>query len=163
MVRLSGSSSKARSIHSRARPRCPRVAKALTPAGLADADRFFEALPGAVACTERILTHRDLTEDHILLSPPGNRLAGVIDFTDAARGDPAFDFTFLWAYGDDAPARVLASYASGEGGDGVLARSRWWFARYRLDQIWWSLNGDRDYDVAGIVQGLPDQFEGLGL
>ena len=143
------------------RRRRARLTKALTPAGLADADRFFEALPGAVACTERILTHRDLTEDHILLSPPGNRLAGVIDFTDAARGDPAFDFTFLWAYGDDAPARVLASY--GDAAPGLLMRSRWWFARYRLDQIWWSLNGDRDYDVAGIVQGLPDLFEGLGL
>ena len=145
----------------RYRRRRARLAEALGPALLARADGFYAAFPAAVASTQAVLTHRDLTEDHILLAANSERLAGVIDFTDAVLGDPAFDFTFLWAYGDDAPARVLASY--GDAVPGLLMRSRWWFARYRLDQIWWSLNGDRDYDVAGIVQGLPDLFEGLGL
>jgi aminoglycoside 2''-phosphotransferase len=138
-----------------------RLAKALTPAQLADADRFYEALPAAVICSERALTHRDLTEDHILLGDSGDRLAGVIDFTDAALGDPAFDFTFLWAYGDDAPARVARSYGDDQTVAGILTRSHWWFARYRLDQIWWSLNGDREYDVAAIARGLPALFESL--
>jgi aminoglycoside 2''-phosphotransferase len=138
-----------------------RFLSALTPAQLADADRFYEALPAAVICSERALTHRDLTEDHILLDDSGDRLAGVIDFTDAALGDPAFDFTFLWAYGDDAPARVARSYGDDQTVAGILTRSHWWFARYRLDQIWWSLNGDREYDVAAIARGLPALFESL--
>jgi aminoglycoside 2''-phosphotransferase len=144
----------------RYRRRRAQLGAALGPDLLAQADRFYAAFPAAVTSATAVLTHRDLSEDHMLLSPDGERLAGVIDFTDAALGDPAFDFTFLWAYGDDAPARVLASYGSAD--DGLLTRSHWWFARYRLDQIWWSLNGDREYDVGAIVQGLPALFESLG-
>jgi len=143
------------------RQRRVRLAAVLAPDLLAAADRFYEALPDAVATTQTAVTHRDFTEDHILLAPSGDRLAGVIDFTDAALGDPAFDFTFLWAYGDDAPARVAGSYAANEPIAAILARSRWWFARYRLDQIWWALNGDRDYDIARILRDLPALFEAL--
>jgi aminoglycoside 2''-phosphotransferase len=143
------------------RRRRARLAEALTPALLAAADRFYEALPRAVACTQAVVAHRDLTEDHILLAPSGDRLAGVIDFTDAALGDPACDFTFLWAYGDAAPAQVAHSYGAGDRAAGILARSRWRFARYRLDQIWWTLNGDRQYDIAGILRTLPALFEAL--
>ncbi len=145
----------------RYRRRRARLAEALGPDLLTLADRFYAAFPAAVASTTAVLTHRDLSEDHMLLSPDGQRLAGVIDFTDAALGDPAFDFTFLWAYGDDAPARVLSSY--GPADNGLLTRSHWWFARYRLDQIWWSLNGDRAYDVASNVRDLPALFESLGV
>jgi len=143
------------------RRRRARLAAVLGPDLLAAADRFYAALPGAVATTQAAVTHRDFTEDHILLAPDGERLAGVIDFTDAALGDPACDFTFLWAYGDDAPARVARAYGDEASTAGLLARSRWWFARYRLDQIWWSLNGDREYDVARLVKALPGLFEAL--
>jgi aminoglycoside phosphotransferase (APT) family kinase protein len=142
------------------RQRRARLTAVLTPDVLAAADRFYEALPGATATAQTAPTHRDFTEDHILLAPGGDRLAGVIDFTDAALSDPARDFTFLWAYGDDAPARVAYAYGD-EPTAPILARSRWWFARYRLDQIWWSLNGDRDYDVARIVRDLPALFDAL--
>jgi aminoglycoside 2''-phosphotransferase len=143
------------------RRRRARLAEALGPDLLARADRFYAAFPAAVASAHAVLTHRDLTEDHMLLSADGERLAGVIDFTDVAAGDPAFDFTFLWAYGDEAPRRVMASY--GPTDEGLLTRSHWWFARYRLDQIWWTLNGDRDYDVAEIVGALPELFGSLGV
>jgi aminoglycoside 2''-phosphotransferase len=138
-----------------------RLSPVLGPALMAAADRFYAALPGAVASTTRTVIHRDFTEDHILLAPDEDRLAGVIDFTDAVLGDPAFDFTFLWAYGDDAPAKVARAYGGGPPAAGILSRSRWWFARYRLDQIWWTLNGDRDYDIARLVEELPGLFEAL--
>jgi aminoglycoside 2''-phosphotransferase len=147
----------------RYRRRRARLAEALGLDLLARADRFFAAFPAAVACTRAVLTHRDLSEDHMLLAADSERLSGVIDFTDAALGDPAFDFTFLWAYGADAPTRVLSSYGAGEDAAGILTRSRWWFARYRLDQIWWTINGDREYDVAAIVGALPGLFESLGV
>lgn len=145
----------------RYRRRRGRFAKTLSPSLLAAADRFYEDLPGAVSGARRCIIHADLTEDHILLAPGGDRLAGVIDFTDAQLGDPAFDFTFLWAHGDDAAKLAARSYAERAGAAGILARSRWWFVRYRLDQIWWSLNGDRDYDAPAIVESLPALFDAL--
>jgi aminoglycoside 2''-phosphotransferase len=143
------------------RQRRARLATVLGPDLLATADRFYAALPGAVATSQTAVIHRDFTEDHILLAPGRERLAGVIDFTDAALGDPAYDFTFLWAYGDDAPGQVSRAYGSEPSIAGILSRSRWWFVRYRLDQVWWTLNGDREYDVARLVKELPVLFEAL--
>ena len=140
-----------------------RLAEALGPALLARADRFYQALPVAVATTETAVIHRDFSEDHILLNPEHKRLAGVIDFTDAALGDPAFDFSFLWAYGRGAPARVAETYAFDGDTAALLRRSLWWFTRFRIDQIWWSVSGAREYDVARIVGELPALFDELSL
>jgi aminoglycoside 2''-phosphotransferase len=138
-----------------------RLAEALGPALMAAADRFYQAFPAAVATTDTAVIHRDFSEDHILLDPQSQRLAGVIDFTDAALGDPAFDFAFLWSYGREAPARVLRSYDSGADPAAILNRSLWWFARFRIDQVWWSVSGARAYDVASIASELPALFGAL--
>jgi len=140
-----------------------RLAEALgEPLGRA-ADRFYAALPAAVATDRRVVIHGDLTEDHVLLDPEAGRLAGVIDFTDAALGDPAYDFAFLWAYGAWAPG--LAAQACGESADtaDTLARSRWWFTRFRIDQVWWTISGARAYDVARIRAELGGLFQALGI
>ena len=42
--------------------------------------------------------HNDLCPDHILVSPDSGRLSGIIDWTDAALGDPVFDFAVLVAW-----------------------------------------------------------------
>jgi aminoglycoside 2''-phosphotransferase len=139
------------------------LAEALGPALLGAADRFYQALPAATASTAAKVIHRDFTEDHILFDPQAQRLAGVIDFTDARVGDPACDFTFLWAYGREAPAVAARSYGAGAGTAGMLQRSRWWFTRYRIDQIWWSVSGAREYDVARIRGELAELFVSLGL
>ena len=57
------------------------------------------------------LIHSDVTDDHLLLAPAGDRLAGVIDFGDVELGDAAYDFAYLWSYGDWTPAHVFARYA----------------------------------------------------
>jgi aminoglycoside 2''-phosphotransferase len=139
------------------------LAEALGPGLLATADRFYHALPAAVATDQAVVIHRDFTEDHILLDQDGSRLAGVIDFTDASLGDPAFDFTFLWAYGREAPALAARAYGSEAETAGLLSRSLWWFTRYRIDQIWWSVSGARSYDVARIRGELAELFVALGL
>jgi aminoglycoside 2''-phosphotransferase len=140
-----------------------RLAEALGPALLVGADRFYAAFPAAVATTAAAVIHHDFSEDHILLDPQRQRLAGVIDFTDAALGDPAFDFTYLWSYGRRAPARALRSYGAGAATASILTRSLWWFVRYRIDQVWWSVSGARAYDVARIVGQLPALFGELSL
>jgi aminoglycoside 2''-phosphotransferase len=126
-------------------------------------DRFFEVLPEVVDEVPSALIHGDLSEDHILLAPDGERLGGVIDFTDAGVGDPAFDFTFPWAYGDWAPAHVARPYGSHEATAKLLARSRWWFTRYSIDRIWWNLSGARACDTVKVERDIRESLEALGL
>jgi aminoglycoside 2''-phosphotransferase len=147
----------------RYRERRDRLAPALGPALLDAADRFYAAFPAAVATPEARAIHRDFSEDHVLFDPVNQRLAGVIDFTDAALGDPAFDFSFLWSYGRWAPARAAETYHFTGDPAALLRRSLWWFTRFRIDQIWWSVSGAREYDVARIVGELPALFDELSL
>jgi aminoglycoside phosphotransferase (APT) family kinase protein len=57
------------------------------------------------------LTHDDLSPEHLLVDPETGALAGILDWSDAALGDPARDFAPLvawhgWAFADE----VLRSY-----------------------------------------------------
>jgi aminoglycoside phosphotransferase (APT) family kinase protein len=141
-----------------------RVAYAaiLTPPLLARSDAFYAAL-AEVPSPRLRMVHNDFTEDHILLAPSGDRLAGVIDFTDAGPGDPAFDFTFLWAYGEWAPERAIARYGAEAEHADLIERSLWQFVRYRIEQLWWDARGFRDYDRAKILADLPDLFSRVGV
>src|SRR5262249_50701735 len=57
------------------------------------------------------LIHHDLNGEHILYNPARGAISGIIDWGDAAIGDPAIDFTGLLAtYGEDFTERVLAHY-----------------------------------------------------
>ena len=140
-------------------PRGPGGGAVARPAG--GGRPVFDALPEAVDTADRVLIHGDFTDAHILLAPGGDRLAGVIDFTDAMRGDPAADFTYLWAYGDGAPARAARRYGAGADIDAMLTRSRWWYARYLIDQIWAALRGSDPGDVAALAERLAPVLEAL--
>lgn len=137
------------------------LAEGLGAVLLGAADRFYDALPAAVATSSVAVTHGDFTDDHILLAT--GRLAGVIDFTDASLGDPAFDFTCLWAYGQWAVEHVARRYGAGAANSDILSRSLLWFTRYRIDQVWWSVSGAREYDVAAIRRELEELFDRLGI
>jgi aminoglycoside 2''-phosphotransferase len=141
------------------RHRREAIAARLGPALAARIERFYEALPGMVDSAPKVLVHGDLTEDHVLLARDGERLAGVIDFTDAAAGDPAFDFAFLWGYGDWAPLRAAAGYGVRE----VVERSRWWWTRYSVDRVWWTLSGARAYDLDKVVGEIGSSLVALGF
>ena len=57
------------------------------------------------------LIHHDLNGEHILYSAARSTISGIIDWGDAAVGDPAIDFTgLLAAYGEDFTERVLSHY-----------------------------------------------------
>ncbi len=147
----------------RYRHRRARLALALPRALVVRLDRFFELLPEVVDQVPSALIHGDLSEDHILLAPDGEHLGGVIDFTDAGAGDPAFDFTFLWAYGDWAPAHAARLYGTGGATAKIVARSRWWFTRYSVDRIWWSLTGARSCDTVKVERDIRESLHALGV
>ena len=58
-----------------------------------------------------VLVHNDLRAEHMLLDATSGMLTGVIDWSDAALGDPAVDFVGLECWGGRAlTARALAAY-----------------------------------------------------
>ena len=56
----------------------------------------------------KVLIHGDFSPDNIIIK--NGKLAGVIDFTDRAIHDPAFDFIFLWDFGREFVEAVHAHY-----------------------------------------------------
>jgi len=76
----------------------------LTPPGAAQ----LAAQPGAA-----VLTHHGLTGDHVIVSPDG-RVRGILDWTEAALGDPAEDIAGL-AVAVGSPAAVRAATLAGYG------------------------------------------------
>ena len=109
---------------------------------------------------ERVL-HSDVTLDHLLLAPSGDRLAGVIDFGDVELGDPAYDFAYLWSYGDWAPGFVFDLYALKDQEPGLLERSRWHFARYRVSRLGEALERGWADAASEIAASLPALLEAL--
>jgi aminoglycoside phosphotransferase (APT) family kinase protein len=55
------------------------------------------------------LVHNDLGPAHILATPAGD-LAGIIDWGDAAPGDPAIDFAWILMHAPELGERALAAY-----------------------------------------------------
>lgn len=60
---------------------------------------------------KKVPIHGDLSASNILFDRAENRISGVIDFTDAQMGDPAFDFAGIyWNYGPEYTRKVLSFY-----------------------------------------------------
>jgi aminoglycoside phosphotransferase (APT) family kinase protein len=112
--------------------------------------RFETMAPGP----DRLL-HGDVTNDHLLLAPSGDCLAGVIDFGDVEIGDVAYDFAYLWSYGEQAPAHVFARYGLKDQDPGVPERSRWHFARYRIARLGEAVERGWTGIAEDIAAGLP--------
>lgn len=115
------------------------IEASVSPGMLGAIDRFYQDCGRRPRWPGEVVVHGDLTDDHLILALDGQRLAGVIDFADAAVGDPAYDLAFFWAYGDWAAQFLAAAYEAAD--DGLLERSRWAFARYSIDQICWAVLG----------------------
>ncbi|HJW41240.1 MAG TPA: phosphotransferase [Rhizomicrobium sp.] len=110
-----------------------RIAR-VTPADmLSRFDTFHEALAVERAYIAG-LAHDDLTEDHILVNASG-AIVGVIDFTDAAWGDPASDFAWLWRLGEARVDTVLAHYGRAVLDPELKTRSLWNYVRFLINQI----------------------------
>ncbi|USK53158.1 aminoglycoside phosphotransferase family protein [Cytobacillus solani] len=74
---------------------------------------------------KKTLIHGDLTPSNIIFNKTINRIDGIIDFTDAQFGDPAFDFAGLyWTFGPDFTQKVLSWYNNTECADLIFNRVR---------------------------------------
>lgn len=122
-------------------------------------DRFYETY-SLLLCKHTAVIHGDLTDDHILLDPVRRRVSGVIDFADTAIGDPAQDFSFLWSYGDWAPACAYANYDARRDG-GLLERSRRHYLRYATHRIVYCLQHSKAQAAASTLKRLRRQLKAV--
>ncbi|HEY0104777.1 MAG TPA: phosphotransferase [Rhizomicrobium sp.] len=138
-----------------------KIARVTPPAMLGRFDRFHEALADERPHVSR-LTHDDLIEDHILVRADGH-LAGVIDFSDAAWGDPASDFAWFWRLGEKNVDLVLSHYTLAAGDSGLKLRSRWNYVRFLVNQIASGDNAKWSLPAAGAMRELDRHLGALGL
>jgi aminoglycoside phosphotransferase (APT) family kinase protein len=71
----------------------------------------FLAQPPPAPAAGRVFSHNDLGIEHVLVDPATGALTGIIDWSDAALVDPAYDFgLILRDLGPDALDAALAAY-----------------------------------------------------
>lgn len=83
-----------------------------------------------------VLLHRDVSPAHVLFDPGAERVTGILDFSDLAIGDPAWDLIFLYEdYGIDFLARVLPVYPHSHAD---LERM---YRYYEMEGVEWAVSG----------------------
>jgi len=138
-----------------------KIARVVPAGTMARFDAFHEAFETVEPGVSR-LAHNDLTDDHILLRDNG-ALAGVIDFSDAAFGDPATDFAWFWRLGEESVDLVLSHYAlAGEDKD-LKLRSHWRFVRYLINQIWYGERSKWNLPLDAALLEIDGHLKRLGF
>jgi len=96
-----------------------------------------------------VLRHGDFGTSNLIYDRTSGRLNGVIDFSFAALGDPAFDFAgLLSSYGQAFVERCQASYT---GLERMLERVRFYWGTFALEE---ALFGYENGDEAALQAGL---------
>lgn len=81
--------------------------------------RFLDTFPTLSYSTTVI--HGDLSTSNIICNE--GEVTGIIDFTDAQIGDPAFDFAgFYWEFGPEFTKKVLSYYEGVESKESIFER-----------------------------------------
>jgi len=73
-------------------------------------DKKFDAYCSLSFDFEPAVSHMDLVSDHLFHDSSQQRMTGIIDFGDTSVGDPALDFSGLWAFGAEFVDLVLQDY-----------------------------------------------------
>lgn len=111
--------------------------------------RFLEAPPPIEPAARRVFSHNDLGIEHVLVDPATLRITGVIDWSDAALTDPAYDFGLLLR--DLGPVALTAC--------GPHAERAWFYARCAvLEDLAYGLASGRDRYVEKSLSGLRRLF-----
>jgi aminoglycoside phosphotransferase (APT) family kinase protein len=109
---------------------------------VAKARAVIEAPPPAYGGPPRLI-HDDLLGEHIIITFRGDRVAGIVDWGDAAIGDPAADFAGVHAWlGNDGLEAVLARITT-DVDDGLRARASFGSALAGVDHVRYGLEANR--------------------
>jgi aminoglycoside phosphotransferase (APT) family kinase protein len=86
-------------------------------------ERYIQDLESCMSsCLTRVLLHADLGLEHVILDYEQRRIS-IIDFSDWAFGDPAFDFCGLLYDSPTLAREVIRKYRHKEDCDDILARA----------------------------------------
>jgi aminoglycoside 2''-phosphotransferase len=96
-----------------------------------------------------VLRHGDFGASNILFDPGTGQVSGIIDFTGAAAGDPAYDVAgLLSCYGEEFVRSCARSYPAI---DGFWQRARHYAGRFVLEEALFGVeNGDEEALRAGL-------------
>jgi aminoglycoside phosphotransferase (APT) family kinase protein len=106
------------------------VAKAIPAACHSAIGAFFRG-PPPTEDHSLVFSHNDLGIEHVLVDPNTGAVSGIIDWSDVAIVDPAFDIGLIYRdLGPEALAAAIASYrAGGNGEDANLVERAAFYAR----------------------------------
>ena len=115
------------------------------------------AIPAPYAGPPRFI-HNDLSAEHILVDPDSGRLAGIIDWSGAALGDPSLDFSYLLLlHGREFLDAALAEYRLPVD-KGFLDRTVF---RARVRGLGWLVDAlHRNADPARGLRAVENAFAG---
>jgi aminoglycoside phosphotransferase (APT) family kinase protein len=121
--------------------------------------RFLATEPPA-ADYEPVFSHNDLGAEHVLVDPRTWRVTGVIDWTDAAIVDPAFDFGKL--HRDLGPAALPTALRHYRGGDpaGIAERAAFYARCTVFEDLEHGITTDQHAYVAKCLASLSWLFPG---
>lgn len=102
------------------------------------------------------LTHGDIGPEHVLVNPSGD-LAGVIDWGDAAVGDPVSDFAWVLHAMPDTGERALGAYG-GPPDDRFLERSRIMFVLMPWHEVKYGVETDQPDFVESGLAGVRERL-----
>ena len=101
--------------------------------------------------------HRDLCAEHILFDPGQGCITGIIDWEDAAIGDPAFDFTGLLGLGPGFVQEAFAAYRGPRDG-AMLNRARFYRAIVPCHETLFGLECGLPQHITAGLKELQDRF-----
>lgn len=138
------------------------LSTALDRSSLDTLERFFCTYGKSSQARKRVV-HTDLNQDNILLSRRGGHI-GIIDFSDAALGDPAWDFAAIGSYDDWVCPFMIENYAFAAEDVDLLDRSRQQAVRYWSDRLYNRIQGiHANGSIVSIVAMLRSSLKRVSV
>ncbi len=128
-------SSRVEDLAARLDGECERlVANGMLPADLVARNRRIAE--SALQQSPRVFAHGDLQAGHVFVD--GDRITGVVDWSEAGAGDPMFDLASLTIGHEEHLGDVVAGYGGDVDCDAIRA---WWSVRGLLAVRWLAAHG----------------------
>ena len=109
---------------------------------------------------ENVIVNADLKGEHVLISPDGGRITGILDWADACVSDPMVDFMGLISWlGPEFAWEVLGHYRRPVDPD-FFVRAVYWARCFALDDVAQRVQGRSDVPLKVLQARLVRAFSG---